>query len=87
MRKTKEILRQKWALQRAHRAIENAGARLVYLPPYSPELNPIEPYWSAFKKPLRRLEARTVDAHFAAIDRVRRWRISTRRMFAHCCYA
>jgi transposase len=42
--------------------IENAGARVVYLPPYSPELNPIGPYWSAFKKHLRRLEARTVDA-------------------------
>ena len=67
--------------------IENAGARLVYLPPYSPELNPIEPYWSAFKKHLRRLEARTVDALFTAINLVRRRRIRTRGMFAHCGYA
>ena len=52
--------------------IANAGARLVYLPPDSPELNPIEPYWSAFKKHLRRHEARTVDTLFAAIDDVRR---------------
>jgi len=67
--------------------IENAGARVIYLPPYSPELNPIEPYWPAFKKHLRRLEARTVDALFAAVDRVRRRRISLQRMFAHCGYA
>jgi transposase len=67
--------------------IENAGARVIYLPSYSPELNPIEPYWSAFKKHLRRLAARTVDALFAAIDLVRRRRIVTRRMFAHCGYA
>jgi transposase len=67
--------------------IENADARLIYLPPYSPELNPIEPYWSAFKKHLRRLEARTVDALFAAIHQVRRRRINLQRMFAHCGYA
>jgi transposase len=66
--------------------IENAGARVIYLPPYSPELNPSEPYWSAFKKHLRRLEARTVDTLLAAIDLVRRRRISTRRVFAHCGY-
>ena len=39
--------------------IEAAGARLVYLPPYSPDLNPIEPAWSQFKSHLRKIGART----------------------------
>ena len=39
--------------------IEAAGARLLYLPPYSPDLNPIEPAWSKVKQILRALKART----------------------------
>lgn len=35
--------------------IEAAGARVVFLPPYHPELNPIENMWSKFKNRLRRL--------------------------------
>ncbi len=35
-------------------AIEAAGARLLYLPPYSPDFNPIEPMWSKIKQILRR---------------------------------
>lgn len=35
--------------------IESAGCRLIYLPTYSPDLNPIEKYWSAFKAKIRRL--------------------------------
>jgi transposase len=42
--------------------IERAGARLLYLPPYSPDLNPIEPSWSKFKSILRSLAARTSEA-------------------------
>jgi transposase len=30
-------------------AVEQAGARLLYLPPYSPDLSPIEPCWSKLK--------------------------------------
>jgi len=41
-------------------AIEGAGATLMYLPPYSPELNPIEHTWSKLKALLRRVEARTL---------------------------
>lgn len=67
--------------------VENAGARLLYLPPYSPELNPIEPFWSRFKKGLRRFEARTVTALFDAIRELRRRRVNLRRTFAHCGYA
>jgi transposase len=34
---------------RVRQAIEAAGATLVYLPPYSPDFNPIEPMWSKVK--------------------------------------
>lgn len=34
---------------------ENAGHRLIFLPPYSPELNPIENFWSWLKRKLRKL--------------------------------
>ena len=42
--------------------IEATGARLLYLPPYSPDLNPIEQAWSKVKQILRGLKARTADA-------------------------
>jgi transposase len=40
-------------------AIEAAGARVLYLPPYHPELNPIELAWSKWKNLLRKVGART----------------------------
>jgi transposase len=40
-------------------AIEAAGARLWYLPPYSPDFNPIENMWSKIKQVLRSLSPRT----------------------------
>lgn len=39
--------------------IEARGARLIYLPPYSPDLNPIEKCWSKIKTYLRQAKART----------------------------
>jgi transposase len=42
--------------------IEACGAQLLYLPPYSPDLNPIEKAWSKFKKFLRDAKARTKEA-------------------------
>ncbi len=39
--------------------IEAAGARLLYLPPYSPDFNPIEPMWSKIKQILRSHAPRT----------------------------
>ena len=39
--------------------IEGCGARLVYLPPYSPDLNPIEKCWSKIKTYLRKAKSRT----------------------------
>jgi transposase len=41
-------------------AIEAQGARLLYLPPYSPDLNPIEQVFAKFKAKLRKAAARTV---------------------------
>ena len=43
-------------------AIEAAGAMLLYLPPYSPDFNPIENAFSKLKALLRRAAERTVDA-------------------------
>jgi transposase len=42
--------------------IEAAGARLQYLPPYSPDFNPIERCWAQVKQYLRSAKARTVTA-------------------------
>jgi transposase len=39
-------------------AIESTGATIIYLPPYSPELNPIEEMWSKIKAYLRKVKAR-----------------------------
>jgi transposase len=41
-------------------AIEAQGAQLLYLPPYSPDLNPIEQVFAKFKAMLRKAAARTV---------------------------
>ena len=43
-------------------AIEAAGAKLFYLPPYSPDFNPIEQAWSKIKQSLRSAKARTAEA-------------------------
>jgi transposase len=45
----------------AREAIERVGARVLYLPPYSPDFNPDEHVWSKTKTLLRRLAKRTVD--------------------------
>lgn len=43
------------------RMIRNAGAHLLFLPPYSPDLNPIEQTFSKIKQAMRTAQARTVD--------------------------
>jgi transposase len=48
-------------------AIEARGARLLYLPPYSPDLNPIELAFAKLKALLRTAARRTVDALWRAI--------------------
>ena len=48
-------------------AIEAAGARLLYLPPYSPDFNPIEMAFAKLKALLRKAAARTMDELWDAI--------------------
>jgi transposase len=47
---------------RVRELIESAGAKLLYLPPYSPDFNPIEMIWSKVKRLLRSAAARTIEA-------------------------
>ena len=48
-------------------AIRSAGAYLFFLPPYSPDLNPIEQLFSKFKSTLRKAEARSEETILSAI--------------------
>lgn len=68
--------------------IESAGARAVFLPPYSPDLNPIEMMWSKVKSILRKLEARDGDSLFEAIGHALGQVTARDAMgwFAHCGY-
>jgi transposase len=54
-------------------AIEARGASLVYLPPYSPDLNPIEQAFAKLKALLRKIAARTISAWDALGDIVARF--------------
>jgi transposase len=51
-------------------AIEAAGAKLLYLPPYSPDLNPIEMVFAKMKAQLRAAAIRTVDALWRALGTI-----------------
>ena len=68
--------------------ITQAGAKLIYLPPYSPEFSPIENCWSKVKSVLRSIGARNYPDLAKAIEEafnkvsladIRGW-------FTHCCY-
>ena len=48
-------------------AIESAGARLLFLPPYSPDFNPIENAFAKLKALLRARAERTIDALWTAV--------------------
>jgi transposase len=48
--------------QAARQAIRRAGAHLLFLPPYSPDLNPIEQLFAKLKHMMRQAEPRTVEA-------------------------
>src|SRR5262249_44110047 len=71
------------------RKIEAPGARLVFLPPYSPDLNPIEECWSKLKAFLKSFGARTREELDLAIslgmDRVSR--SDAEGWFRHAGYA
>lgn len=67
-------------------AIEAAGAWLWYLPPYSPDLNPIELCWSKLKGVLKDLGARTAEALELSIGEAMRAITpeNARAFFRHC---
>jgi transposase len=69
-------------------AIEAAGARLLYLPPYSPELSPIELAWSKLKAFLRARAARTREALEQALADALTTLTShdAQQWFRHCGY-
>ena len=75
-------------VERVRARIEGTHAELLYLPPYSPDLNPIEKAWSKFKQFLRSAKARTAEALDQAVsaaietitpDNAKAW-------FKHCGY-
>lgn len=69
-------------------AITEKGARLEYLPPYSPDMNPIEKCWSKIKTYLRKVKARTREALEAALKEalLQITETDARAWFAHCGY-
>jgi transposase len=70
-------------------AIAAAGARLEYLPAYSPDLNPIEPAFSKIKARLRKAAARSIQALTKAIARIIKTITPTecQNYFAHTGYS
>lgn len=69
--------------------IQTAGASVLFLPPYSPDYNPIEMIWSKVKRLLRSIAARTIDTlhhafgqAFAAVTPQ-----DIKACFRHCGYA
>ncbi|MDG2616399.1 transposase [Thermoleptolyngbya sichuanensis XZ-Cy5] len=70
------------------RLIEDAGAKLMFLPPYSPDFSPIENCFSKIKSILRSLGARSyldldkaIEESFSqvSLNDLQNW-------FSHCCY-
>jgi len=53
---------------RVRQLIESVGAEVWYLPPYSPDFNPIEQMWSKIKQTLRSLAARTFEGLIETIQ-------------------
>jgi transposase len=71
------------------RAIRAVGAKLFYLPPYSPDLNPIEQAFAKLKTLLRKANARSFEQIQAAIARLLKTITphDCRNFFAHAGYA
>lgn len=68
--------------------ITKAGAKLIYLPPYSPDFSPIENCWSKIKSVLRSIGARNYPDLALAIEKAFA-RVSLKDIhswFTHCCY-
>jgi len=63
--------------ERIRELIEERGCRLLYLPPYSPDFNPIEEAFSKIKNALRKAQARTREALIEALG-IAIWAVSAR---------
>jgi transposase len=74
---------------RALTAIEKAGATVLFLPPYSPEFNPIEKLWSKLKEFVRRQSTDSRDSFDAAVARAMASITSSDLLgwFRHCGYS
>jgi len=74
--------------RRVRELIEASGCELVYLPSYSPDLNPIEEAFAKVKHILRKIGARTKEALIEAMGRALAAVSSedVRGFFAHCGY-
>lgn len=74
---------------RVEAAIVARGGRLLYLPPYSPDFNPIEPAWSKVKSYLRAVMARAWDrlAEEVAVALGSITAQDAKAFFGHCGYA
>ena len=73
---------------RVRELIESVGAEVWYLPPYSPDFNPIEEMWSKIKQILRSLAARTFEGLIKAIGTALK-QVSPQDLigwFTHCGY-
>ena len=68
--------------------VEARGARLLFLPPYSPDFAPIEQDWSKRKTALRTAQARTREALEQALNQALAWITSqdAQNWFDHCGY-
>jgi transposase len=73
---------------RVTQAIEAVGCLLVYLPPFSPDLNPIENMWSKVKALLRKAAARSFENVIAAVGQALLAVTTTdcQGCFSHCGY-
>jgi transposase len=74
--------------RRVRETIESAGAKVAYLPPYSPDLNPIEQAYSKLKWLVRSAAERTVEGLWALLGRLldRYTPTECRNYLAHCGY-
>jgi len=71
---------------RVAQIIHACGARLLFLPAYSPDFNPVEKMWSKIKAILRSLKARTSEAlHEAIRYAFRQITAEDARSFFECC--
>jgi transposase len=78
------VHRSEWVAQ----MIEGAGAQILYLPPYSPDFNPIEEAFSKIKNLLRKAGARVREALVEAIGEALSevTEVDARAFFEHCGY-